>query len=112
MAGAARYGSCAAVAQTLLAGAGRARGDSRGARGGQGVGEVTLPSDLPSEARRFVNLGQRCEIDYVVVSMRAQVCRALTGLIAVLQKDRGSGLIRSPSSFVVGPFPENTTAKA
>jgi len=57
MSRAAGHGSCAAVAQTLLAGAGGARGDGRGAQGGQRVGLVALPSHLPPEARRFVHLG-------------------------------------------------------
>lgn len=112
MSRAAGHGSCAAVAQTLLAGAGRARGDGRGAGGGQRVGEVALPPDLPPEARGLVNLGQRREIHYVVVSVRAQVRRALPGLIAVLQEDRGPGLVRGPSSFVVDPFPVNPAAEA
>lgn len=79
----ARHGPCAAVAQTLLARAGRARG----AKGGERVGQVTLPSHLPPEASGFVNLGVRREIHYVTVSMCAQVCRALSGLVAVLQKN-------------------------
>lgn len=112
MSRAAGDGSRAAVAQTLLAGAGGARGDGRRAGGGQRVGEVTLPPHLPPEARGFVHLGQRCEIHYVIVSMRAQVCRALAGLVAVLQQDRGSSLIRSPPSFVIDPLPVNTTAEA
>ena len=109
---AAGHGSRAAVAQTLLTGAGRAWWDGRGSGRGQRVGEVTLPSDLPSEARRFVDLRQRCEIHDVVVSVWTQVCRALAGLVAVLQKDGGSSLIRSPSSFIIGPFPVHTTAQA
>lgn len=87
MSRAAGHGPRAAVAQALLAGAGGARGDGRRPLGGQRVGQVTLPPDLPPEARQFVHLGQRREIHDVVVAMRAQVCRPLTGLVAVLQED-------------------------
>lgn len=107
----ARHGSGAAVAQTLLAGAGGTRGDSWGSRGGQWVGEVALPSHLASEPCWFVNLGQRCEIHYIIVSMWAQVSRALASLIAVLQKDGSSSLIWGPAAFIVSPLPVNTTTK-
>lgn len=106
------------MAQTLLAGAGGARGargargDGRGAGRGQRVGEVALAPDLPPEARRFVHLGQRREVHDVVVSVRAQVRRALAGLVAVLQEDGGASLVRGPPPFVVDPLPVNTTAEA
>lgn len=44
--------------------------------------------------------------------MRGQVGRALAGLVTVLQEDGCPSLIRSPGPFIVGPFPENTTAQA
>lgn len=44
--------------------------------------------------------------------MWAQVRRALAGLVAVLQEDRGSSLIRSPPTFIVEPLPVNATAEA
>lgn len=100
------------MVQTLLAGAGGGRREGWGARGGQRVGEVALPPHLPPEARGFINLGQRGEIHDVVVSVRAQVRRALAGLIAVLQKDRRPSLIWSPASLVVGPLPVNAAAQA
>lgn len=106
------HGPCGAVVQTLQAGAGRARGDGRGARGGQRVGEVALPSNLPPKTRGFVHLGQRREIHDVVVAVCAQVGRALPGLVAVLQQNGGSGLIRSPSSLIIDPLPENSAAQA
>lgn len=112
MSGAAGHGPRAAVAQTLLAGAGGARGDGRGPGRGQWVGQVTLPPHLPPEARGLVDLGQRREVHYVVVAVRGQVCRALPGLVAVLQQDRGPGFVRSPSPLVVGPLPVNTAAQA
>lgn len=56
------------MAQTLVAGAGWARVDDGGARR-QRVGEVALPSDLPPEARGLVDLGQRCEVHYVVIAV-------------------------------------------
>lgn len=106
------------MAQALLAGAsgtrgGRGgRGDGGGAGGGQWVREVTLPSDLPPEARRFVHLSQRGQVHYVIVSVRAQVRRALAGLVAVLQEDGGPSLVWSPSSFIVEPLPVNAAAEA
>lgn len=106
------HGPRGAVVQTLQTGAGRAGGDGRGARGGQRVGEVTLPSNLPPKTRGFVHLGQRREIHYVVVAVWAQVGRALPGLVAVLQQDGGSGFIRGPSSLIIDPLPENSTAQA
>lgn len=109
---AAGHGTRAAVAQTLLAGAGGARVDDRRAGGGQRVGEVALPSYLPSEACGFVDLRQRCKIHYVVVSVRAEVRRALARLETVFQQDRSTSLIRSPSSLVVGPLPVDTAAQA
>lgn len=65
---AAGHGASAAVAQTLLAGAGRARVDD-GCTRCQWVGEVTLPSYLPPVARGLVDLGQRCEVHYVVIAV-------------------------------------------
>lgn len=107
-----RHGPRGAVVQTLQTGAGRARGDGRGAGGGQRVGKVTLPSNLPPEPRGLVHLGQRREIHNVIVAVWAQVGRALPGLVAVLQQNGGSGFIRSPSSLIVDPLPENSTAQA
>lgn len=106
------HGSCAAVAQTLLTRAGGGRRDGRGSGGGQRVGKVALPPHLAPEACGFIHLGQRGEIHDVIVSVRAQVRRALAGLVAVLQQDGGPGLIRGPASLVVGPFPVNPTSEA
>lgn len=106
------HGPRGAVVQTLQAGAGRARGDGRGAGGGQGVGEVALPSNLPPKARGLVHLGQRRQIHNVVVAVRAEVGRALPGLVTVLQQNGGPGLIRGPSPLVVDPLPENSAAEA
>lgn len=108
----ARHGPRGAVIQAPQAGAGGAGGDGRGPRRGQRVGEVTLAPNLPPEPRGFVHLGQRGEIDNVIVPVRAQVCGALPGLVAVLQENGGSGLIRGPSSLVINPLPENSTAQA
>lgn len=111
MSKAAWHGPRGAVIQTPQTGAGGARGDGRGPGRGQRVGEVTLAPDLPPKPRGFINLGQRGEIYNVIVPVRAQVCGALSGLVAVLQKNRGSGLIRGPSSFIINPLPQNSTAK-
>lgn len=107
-----RHGPRGAVVQALQTGAGRARGDGRGAGGGQRVGEVTLPPDLPPKSRGLVHLGQRREIHDVIVAVRAEVGRALAGLVAVLQQNGGSGFIRSPRSLIVDPLPEDSAAEA
>lgn len=112
MAEAAGHGPRAAVVQTLQAGAGRAGGDGRGAGGGQRVGEVALPAHLPPKPRGLVHLGQRRQIHDVVVAVRAQVGRALPGLVAVLQQDGGPGLVGGPPALVVEPLPENPAAQA
>lgn len=109
---AAGHRSRAAVAQTLLAGAGGGRGDGRGPGGGQRVGQVALPPHLPPKPGGLIDLGQRSKINDVIISMGAQVRRALASLIAVLQKDGSSSFIGGPAAFVVGPLPVNATAEA
>lgn len=108
MSRAAGHWSCAAVAQTLLAGTGGGWGHG----GGQWVGQVALPPHLTPEARQFIDLGQRRQVHDVVVSVGAEVGRALARLVAVLQKDGSPGLVRSPAAFVVGPFPVDAAAEA
>ncbi len=99
-----------AIAQALVTGTGRARVNNR--TRSERIRHATLPPDASSVAGGLVDLLQSSEVHNVVVAVWGQVSCGLPCLVAVLQQDGGSDLIRRPPSFIIGPLPKNPATQS